>query len=89
MSLNCWVGLTEEVVEELLFWQGLPRLEFEGSIWPPSDGISFRLASDASDFGWGAHTLPDAMEFTHEYFSEEESVESSTYRELVGVLRCL
>ena len=49
----------------------------------------FRLASDANDFGWGAHTLQEAMEFAHEYFSEEKSVESSSYRELLGVLRCL
>ncbi len=29
------------------------------------------------------------MEHAHEYFSKEESVESSTYRELLGVFRCL
>ncbi len=50
MSLNCWVAQTEGATNELLFWQGLPRLR---------------------------------------YFSQEESVESSTFRELLGVLRCL
>ena len=37
----------------------------------------------------GGHTLQGAPEYAHEYFSQEESVESSTFRELLGVLRCL
>jgi hypothetical protein len=37
----------------------------------------------------GGHTLQGAPEYTHEYFSQEEIVESSTFRELLGVLRCL
>jgi hypothetical protein len=81
--------LTEEAVNELLFWKGLPRLKFEGSIWPPMEGISIRMASDASAFGWGGHTMQGAPQYAREYFSEEECVESSTYRELLGVLRCL
>ena len=71
------------------FWHGLPRLEFEGSIWPPTAGVSVRMASDASDIGWGGHTMQGVMEHAHEYFSQEESAESSTYRELLGVFRCL
>ena len=51
-----------------------------------------------SRFGWlrtpatldgGGHTLQGAPEYAHEYFSQEESVESSTFRELLGVQRCL
>jgi hypothetical protein len=89
VSLNCWVVLTEEAVNELTFWQKLPRLRFEGAIWPPTEGVAIRMASDASDIGWGGHTMQGAPEYAHEYFSEAESVESSTYRELLGVLRCL
>ena len=88
-SLNCWVILTEEAVNELTFWQKLPRLRFEGSIWPPTEGVAIRMASDASDFGWGGHTMQGVPEYAHEYFSEAESTESSTCRELIGVLRCL
>ena len=33
--------------------------------------------------------MQGALEYAHEYFSEEESVESSTFRELLAVLRCL
>ena len=33
--------------------------------------------------------MQGAPEYAHEYFSEAESVESSMYRELLGVLRCL
>jgi hypothetical protein len=50
-TLNCWVVLTEGAISELLFWQGLPRLRFAGPIWPPTGGVSIRLASDANDFG--------------------------------------
>ncbi len=35
------------------------------------------------------HTLQGAPEYTHEYFSQEERVESSTFRELLGVFRSL
>jgi hypothetical protein len=47
------------------------------------------MASDASDIGWGGHTMQGVTEHAHEYFSQEESAESSTYRELLGVFRCL
>jgi hypothetical protein len=81
--------LTEEVVDELTSWQKLPRLRFEGAIWPPTEGVAIRMASDASDFGWGGHTMQGVREYAHEYFSEAECYESSTYRELLGVMRCL
>ena len=89
ISLNCWVTLTEGAMNELLFWRGLPRDRFVGDIWPPTAGISIRMASDASDSGWGGHTMEVAPQYAREYFSEEESHESSTYRELLGVFRCL
>ncbi len=47
------------------------------------------MASDASDFGWGGHTMQGVPEFAHEYFSEAESIESSTCWELLGILGCL
>ena len=47
------------------------------------------LLVDASDFGWGGHTLGCSTVIAHEYFSEWEAVQSSTYRELLGVTRCL
>ena len=52
-------------------------------------GVSVRMASDANDIGWGGHTTQGVVEHAHEYFSQEESAESSTYRELLGVFRCL
>jgi hypothetical protein len=52
-------------------------------------GISIRMASDASDLGWGGHSMEDAPQYAQEYFSEEESSQSSTYLELLGVFRCL
>jgi hypothetical protein len=83
------VTLTDGALNELIFWKGLPRTRFEGDIWPPTAGISIRMASDASDFGWGGHTMEDAPQYAREYFTAEESSQSSTYRELLGVFRCL
>jgi len=77
-SLKCWVILIEEAVNELTFWQKLPRLRFEGNIWPPTEGVIIRMASDANDFGWGGHTMQGVMEYAHEYLSEAESTESSS-----------
>jgi len=55
-SLNCWLVVTEEARNELLFWQDLPRLRSEGAIWPPSSGVTIRMTSYASDIGWGGGT---------------------------------
>ena len=87
-SLNCGVVLTEEAVNELLFKKELPRLRLEGSVLSPVEGISIWIASDANAFGWG-RTMQGAPKYSREYFSEEECVESSTCRELLGVLRCV
>jgi hypothetical protein len=88
-SLNCWVDLTEGAINELFFWQGLPRAKFAEPIWPPTEGVSIRLASDASDFGCGGHIMEGVIQYAHEYLTDEEAGTSSTYRELLGVFRCL
>ena len=56
---------------------------------PQRAGLSIKEATDASDFGWGGHTLGDNIFLAHEYFSECEAIQSSTYREMLGVTRCL
>ncbi len=68
-SLNCWVPLSEEAVNELLFWQQLPRLIFETEIWPSQKGVSIKVATDASDFAWGGHTLGGPLSMAREYFT--------------------
>ncbi len=52
-------------------------------------GLSIKVATDASDFGWGGHTLDETSFISHEHFAIWESIQSSTYRELLGVSRCL
>jgi hypothetical protein len=49
-SLNYWADLTEGAINELLFWQRLPRAKIAGPRWKPTEGVSIRLASDARDF---------------------------------------
>jgi len=52
-------------------------------------GPSFKVATDDIDFGWGGHTLEGTSYIAHDYFSEWKAIQSSTYRELLGVIRCL
>ncbi len=47
------------------------------------------MATDTSDFAWERHTMTGLVEITREYISEWEAVQSSTYRGLLGVSRCL
>jgi hypothetical protein len=89
ISLNCWVTVSDEALNELLFWKNLPRLRFDSDIRPPTSGLPIKVATDTSDFGWGGHTLNGPSFIAHEYFSHWESLSSSTYRELLGVTRCL
>ncbi len=83
--LNCWVVLTEEAWGEQRFGQQLSRLRFEAEISPSLMGLSIRLATDASDFAWGGHTVSGPLELAREYFSEWEAAESSSFWELLGV----
>ncbi len=69
--------------------QQLPRLRFETEIWPSQKGFSIKVATNACDFAWRGHTLGGPLITAREYFTWEESVESSTYREILGVLPCL
>jgi hypothetical protein len=89
LSLNCWVDVTMEAFNELIFWKDLPRLRFDSEIWPSTSGLSIKVATDASDVGWGGHIIHGGSFIAHEYFSHWESLQSSTYRELLGVTRCL
>jgi len=89
VSLNCWVPVSYEALNELLFWMDIPLLRFDSEIWPLASGISIKVATDASDIGWGGHTINGPSFIAHEYFTLWEYIQSSTYRELLGVTRCL
>ena len=52
-SLNCSVSITDEALEELRFWQHLPRLRLVGEIRAPLVGLPIRVVTDAIDFAWG------------------------------------
>jgi len=52
-------------------------------------GLSIKVATDDSDIGRGGHILSGVTYVAHEYFSPWEAIQSSTYRELLGVNRCL
>ncbi len=73
----------------MLFSQQLPRHIFETEILPSQKGVSIKVATDASDFACGGHTLGGPLLMARVYFIRNESVESATFRELLGVIRCL
>jgi hypothetical protein len=87
LSLNCWITINDEALNELHFWKDIPRLRFESDIWPSMSGLSIKVATDASDIGWGGHTLSGVTYVAHEYCSPCEAIQSSRYRELLGVNR--
>ena len=68
-SLNCWVPLSNEAVNELLFWQQLPLLRFETEIRPSQMGVSFNVATDVSDFAWGGRTLSGLILTARDFFT--------------------
>ena len=77
LSLNCWVTVCDQALNELLFWKELRR---ESDTWPSSAGYSIKVATNGIDIGWGGHTLNAITYVAHEHFSEWEAVQSSTYR---------
>ena len=83
--------MSVDVREELLFWAGTDRPTFTSPIMAPTERLhSVFLAVDASDRGWGAHLLPLASgPPAHGFLLPSERAESSTHREVHGLLRCL
>ncbi len=57
---------------------------FDGDTWPSVEVVSICVAADAIDFGWGKHTIGGPLTLTREYFSMDENIESSAFRELFG-----
>jgi hypothetical protein len=88
-SLNCLVTVEDEAYNKLVFWKDLSRLTFESDIWPYSKGLSIKVATDAYGFGWGEHILGGIYNIDHEHFLERETIQSSTYCELLSVIRRL
>ncbi len=41
LSFNCWIAINDEALNELHFWNDLPRLRFESDIWPSSSGLFY------------------------------------------------
>jgi len=89
VSLNLWLAISDGVLIEIFLWKDLPRLSFDSNISPSPMGLSIKFATDANNFGWGGHTLSEVTFIAHEYFSAWESIQSCTYRKLLGGTRCL
>ena len=83
-----WIEVTPEALLELKFW--LYNLEmYNGqNIW--HSPAAYRLVySDASDTGYGGYIVEHGPQIAHGQWSSEEAVQSSTWRELCGVLKVL
>jgi hypothetical protein len=75
--------LSEEAKVEILFWQE----NFENSgqpIWKASPKVEVLSYSDASDVAWGGYAIQLGDQKAVGCWSAEESVKSSTFRELRG-----
>ena len=86
LSPNCRITLGDKALNELHFWNDLPRPRFESDIWPSSSTLSIKVATDACDIGWGGHTLSGVTYVAHEYFSAWKAIQSSTCRELLELI---
>jgi hypothetical protein len=58
-------------------------------ICPSQKCVSIMVATDAIEFACGGNTLGGPLLTIRDYFTCKDSVESSTFRELLGVFRCL
>jgi hypothetical protein len=90
-----WVTVSQTALEELSFWSSMTRTSFRGPIWPPSRAVSIHMATDASEGAWGGVLLSVSNQQmprqtrAHEFFTPEEQRQSSTMRELLGILGSL
>ena len=87
-----FVPVSPLAIEELEFWQDFNINAFFQPIWPPSNPICVQIASDASATAWGGLILSSSyrplpsVTSAHEFFNSWERSQSSTLRELLGVL---
>lgn len=95
-SWNAPVKISSQAYTELLFWdQSLRRLNDQGNDISQKDDFKsdFDIFCDASDVGFGGHLCPDGNIFSvlevSGNWTQEEGVESSTWRELECVKRVL
>ena len=83
---------TDEVNIELGFFASLKRLKYAQPIWSASwrsVPVALRLFVDASDSGWGGFIDGVASSEARGYFTSEERILSSTWREVRGLLELL
>ena len=92
--INAWqswcqmVSVSPEAHLELNFWlSNLQRYNGQ-NIWH-SPSVVRIVYSDASNVGYGGFTVEHGPQIAHGMWTREEAQESSTWRELVGVLRVL
>ena len=81
--------LDDETLDELHLWLTVDWSMFV-SIWPvPTPGPTVEMLIDASAIGWGAWVANLSYQISRGFFSPEESVGSSTLREVLGLLFAL
>ena len=68
---------------------GSVRSPFKSDIWPCINKLPIKVATEASDFGWRGNTLDGIYHIAHGFFSVWDSIQFSTFRGLLGVIRCL
>ncbi len=87
--------VSQTALEELSFWAASARTPFRGPIGPPPRAARIHMATDASGGAGGGVMLGVSNQQTpeqtkaHVFFTLEEQRQSSTLRELLGILGSL
>ena len=87
--------VSQTVLEELSFWSASAGIPFRGPIGPPPRAVRIHMATDASGGAWSVVLLGVFYQQMPEqararvFFTLEEKRESSTLRELLGILGSL
>ena len=84
-----WLPLNPEVTWALEQWMGLDSDSYTSPIWPAVHRISVTASSDAGDRGWGAILHAGQTAIARGFLLPWQRQESSTWRELHGILQAL
>ena len=85
---SSWLCHHAEIKAEIQFWQNNIG-QFNGQdLWPKPSAVRV-VYSDASNTGYGEYTVEHGGQIANEMWSEEETAQSSTWRELRAVRRIL
>ena len=88
--LSWWseLEITQDARQELKFWRACMATYNRQPIWHSPAAVRI-VYSDASDSGYGGYVVEHGASVAYGQWTDQESKQSSTWRELMAVLRVL